>query len=214
MPTLIIIAHRGYWVNAHEKNTKVAFTRALENGFGIETDLRDLNGELVISHDTPNASAMKASEFSDIYRANITSAPVAINIKSDGLHGLISDFINQAGFKSVFVFDMAVPDMRTYLKNLTPTYTRLSEYETHPSFLDDCQGVWLDAFESEWYKPDTISSLLQKNKGVAIVSPELHGRPHLKLWEMLRNNNFHLNNLLSICTDFPMQAKEYFYAQN
>jgi glycerophosphoryl diester phosphodiesterase len=48
-----IIAHRGMWFNKHEQNTLVAFERALENGFGIETDFRDFNGSLVISHDLP-----------------------------------------------------------------------------------------------------------------------------------------------------------------
>ena len=34
-----IIAHRGYWKVSSEMNTRVAFERALINGFGIETDI-------------------------------------------------------------------------------------------------------------------------------------------------------------------------------
>jgi hypothetical protein len=34
-----IIAHRGFWYKPEEKNTLAAFERALQNGFGIETDL-------------------------------------------------------------------------------------------------------------------------------------------------------------------------------
>ena len=209
-----IIAHRGYWVDPDEKNSVIAFTRALENGFGIETDFRDLNGELVVSHDIPTASAMKVAEFIEIYQAHPVSTPMALNIKSDGLHVLIDKFIADAKFKSVFVFDMAVPDMRGYLKNHIPTFTRLSEYEPYPAFLKDCKGVWLDAFESEWYGVEKINSLLNQKKKIAIVSPELHGRPHLDLWELIRAHDFHRNDLMSICTDFPMQAKEYFYVQD
>lgn len=33
-----IIAHRGYWFSAQEKNTEVAFYRAFSMGFGTETD--------------------------------------------------------------------------------------------------------------------------------------------------------------------------------
>ncbi|MBT8545273.1 hypothetical protein G6732_00135 [Polynucleobacter paneuropaeus] len=209
-----IIAHRGYWVDLDEKNSVIAFTRALENGFGIETDFRDLNGELVVSHDIPTASAMKVAEFIEIYQAHPVSTPMALNIKSDGLHVLIDKFIADAKFKSVFVFDMAVPDMRGYLKNHIPTFTRLSEYEPYPAFLKDCKGVWLDAFESEWYGVEKINSLLNHKKKIAIVSPELHGRPHLALWELIRAHDFHRNDLMSICTDFPMQAKEYFYVQD
>ena len=209
-----IIAHRGYWTDSAEKNTSRAFTRALENGFGIETDFRDLNGELVVSHDMPTVGVMKASALIEAYRTHPVSAPMALNIKSDGLHGLMDEFIKYAGFQSSFVFDMAVPDMRPYLKNHIPTFTRLSEYEPYPAFLDSCKGVWLDAFESEWYGADTIASLLNQHKQVAIVSPELHGRAHTTLWEFIKSNNFHRNDLIAICTDFPMHAKEYFYGQN
>ena len=209
-----IIAHRGYWRNPGEKNTAIAFTRALDNGFGIETDFRDLDGELVVSHDIPTAGVMKATEFIEIYRAHPVSAPIAFNIKSDGLHGLIDEFIKHAEFQGSFVFDMAVPDMRNYLKNHIPTFTRLSEYEPYPAFLDSCKGVWLDAFESEWYGVEIIASLLSQKKQIAVVSPELHGRAHSCLWGFIKSNNFHRNDLVSICTDFPVQAKEYFYGQD
>lgn len=209
-----IIAHRGYWLDAVEKNTAIAFTRALENGFGIETDFRDLNEELVVSHDIPTSGAMKATEFVEIYQAHPVSAPMALNIKSDGLCGLIDEFIAHAQFKSVFVFDMAVPDMRGYLQKHIPTFTRLSEYEPHPVFLGSSQGVWLDAFDSEWYSATAITSLLNQKKKMVFVSPELHGRTHLPLWELIKTNHFHRNDLVSICTDFPMQVKEYFYGKD
>ena len=48
-----ILSHRGYWNNLTEKNSKSAFRRSFQLGFGTETDVRDLNGELVISHDMP-----------------------------------------------------------------------------------------------------------------------------------------------------------------
>jgi len=206
-----IIAHRGYWLDSSEKNTEPAFIRALENSFGIETDFRDLNGELVVSHDIPTIGTMKASQFIDLYRTHPVSAPIALNIKSDGLQDLINELMVRAEFKSAFVFDMAVPDMRAYLKNNTPTFARLSEYEPHAVFLDSCKGVWLDAFERRWYDVHTFTFLLNQKKQIVIVSPELHGRAHLSLWEFIKTNNFHRNDLVALCTDFPMHAKEYFY---
>jgi len=87
-----IIAHRGYWLYAAEKNSSVALSRALEHGFGIETDFRDLNGGLVVSHDVPVIGAMKVDEFINLYKQYPVSAPMALNIKSDGLYPLIKDF--------------------------------------------------------------------------------------------------------------------------
>ena len=207
-----ILAHRGYWLNNIEKNTLVAFNRALEYGFGIETDFRDLNGKLVVSHDIPLDGAIQISEFIDLYKKSSTTAPIALNIKSDGLYFLVKNLILQSGMTSYFVFDMSVPDIRGYLCEQIPVFTRLSEYELFPAFLEQSQGVWLDAFESEWYESSLIKNLLDKHKQVAIVSPELHSRSHLKLWEFLKANSFHQNPLILLCTDYPLEAKEYFNA--
>ena len=49
-----ILSHRGYWKTVTEKNTIIAFKRSFNLGFGTETDIRDLNGNLVISHDMPS----------------------------------------------------------------------------------------------------------------------------------------------------------------
>ena len=36
-----ILAHRGFWNSKEERNSIVAFEKAFQNGFGIETDIRD-----------------------------------------------------------------------------------------------------------------------------------------------------------------------------
>lgn len=206
-----LIAHRGYWLEPAEKNTAEAFERALSMGFGIETDFRDLNGTLVVSHDVPTEGVMTAEAFARLFRANPVSAPMALNIKADGLYALIAEFITQCPMPDHFVFDMSVPDARGYLSQNIPVYTRLSEYETAPSFLEQSVGVWLDAFESEWYELKVIDDLLAKGKKVAIVSPELHRRPHKELWERLRAHGLHRDVNVSLCTDFPLDAKDFFH---
>ena len=205
-----LIAHRGYWLNAAEKNMPVAFERALAHGFGIETDFRDLNGKLVISHDVPLEGAMTADDFIALFLSKPVAAPMALNVKSDGLYALMQDFITRSGMKNYFVFDMSVPDTRGYLVKNIPVFTRLSEYETAPSFLPQSTGVWLDAFESEWYGMEVIEQLLAQKKQVAIVSPELHRRPHLALWQQLHERQLHKNPDISLCTDYPLDAKHYF----
>jgi hypothetical protein len=209
-----LIAHRGYWLDPKEKNTETAFLRALTHGYGIETDFRDCNGELVISHDIPLIGAMSASKFIALYHDHPVTAPLALNIKADGLQQLISQFVAEAAFRKYFVFDMAVPDMRGYIHLGLPTYSRQSEYESMPALLSSCQGVWLDAFQSTWYEMGAISSILDQGKGVAIVSPELHGRPHLTFWQCLKDHGLHKHGLVSLCTDFPRQAQEFFNVQN
>ncbi len=45
-----LLAHRGYWSNGIPGNSPEALKRALECGYGIESDVRDYDGTLVISH--------------------------------------------------------------------------------------------------------------------------------------------------------------------
>ena len=66
-----IISHRGLWSNISEKNTKTAFHTSFKNNFGTETDIRDFNGGLVISHDIADSSAINLEDFFSIYNQTI-----------------------------------------------------------------------------------------------------------------------------------------------
>lgn len=207
-----IIAHRGYWIEPTEKNTESAFIRAWENGFGIETDFRDYDNKLIVSHDPGNASSLSANKFFELnQKYNLKNSMLAINAKSDGLQSLIDSITYYFRLKNYFVFDMSIPDALGYVKKEMPIYTRASEFEMQPALLTKSEGIWLDAFETIWYDAKIIHNLLLKNKKIAIVSAELHGRDHLEQWTLLKSNRFHLNPLISLCTDFPMKAKEYFH---
>ena len=205
-----IMAHRGWWLDATEKNSRTAFSKALANGFGIETDIRDCGQELVISHDSPLGNEMPFRDFLALCGDYPASRPLALNIKADGLSAVVAKAVTAAGIKDFFVFDMSVPDALGYLRAELPVYTRLSEYENPPAYLELASGIWLDAFHSTWYGMTLLSSYLASNQPVAIVSPELHQRPHLTLWQQLRAASLHRHPLIALCTDFPDQAQAYF----
>ena len=103
---------------------------------------------------------------------------------------------------------MSVPDMRGYFAIGSNVYTRLSEVEMTPSFFGECQGVWLDAFDDEWFTARTITDLRERGKSVCVVSSELHGRDHAGLWDMLRSIEDRRG--LMLCTDFPDEAQAFF----
>jgi hypothetical protein len=96
------------------------------------------------------------------------------------------------------------------VNNLT-TFSRQSEIEQEPIFYNDVNGIWLDGFESEWYSSELIQAHLDLKKSIAIVSPELHGRDHLSFWHWMKLNNLHLTEKILLCTDFPSDAKLFFY---
>jgi len=207
-----IISHRGYWKRLSEKNTLKAFERSFAHGFGTETDLRDLAGELVISHDPAEIGAIPASKFFALAASCSPCVPLALNIKSDGLQGIVKQALVKAGITDYFLFDMSVPDALKSSQADLRIYTRHSECESHPVLYAESVGVWMDAmFDHSWINPDAIRQHLRAGKKVCVVSPELHQRIHLEFWTLLRSSRLHVEPHLTICTDFPKDAECFFY---
>lgn len=207
-----ILSHRGYWATAGEKNTEKAFRRSFVLGYGTETDIRDCRGELVISHDMASGSEIRCTEFLKLAHEGTvpTGNPLtlALNIKADGLAGELRRLLDSHSMLDCFVFDMSVPDMRSYFDVGIPVFTRMSEVEVHPVWIEQAAGVWLDGFESEWYDISTIEGLLRMGKRVCIVSSELHKRPCHALWERLKPLAGETS--LMLCTDLPEDATRFF----
>ncbi|WP_122236800.1 phosphodiesterase, partial [Pseudomonas syringae] len=175
-------------------------------GFGTETDVRDVAGQLVISHDMPVGGELTLDGLLDIMAGR--NLPLAINVKADGMAPALKKTFARYGHTNWFVFDMAVPDMRSYLIEEVITYSRLSDVEPSPAWLERATGVWLDGFDSEWFSNQVIGDLLSQDKQVCVVSPELHGRDCMALWQQLLE--FRSENRLTLCTDTPVDAAIFF----
>jgi len=208
---MIIISHRGYWIKNDEKNTQLAFHRSFSLGFGVEIDIRDLDGQLVISHDPASRECMKLDAFLQIYLEYPSRPTLALNIKADGLQTELHRQLTMSGIVNYFVFDMAVPDGILYLRSGMNTYTRQSEYEPIPPYYAKAHGVWLDEFYEHWLSDEVIENHIAAGKAVCLVSPELHKRPYASEWAHYRQLEESLGkDVLMLCTDFPMHAKEFF----
>ena len=204
-----IIAHRGFWKKKVDQNTQASFKMAIEYGYGIETDIRDKNGQIVISHDLPRGKVLKLKDLLNLYVKKSSNSTLALNIKSDGLQTELVKLIRQYDIKNYFIFDMSIPENIKYLKTSLEIYARLSEYEkNYKNF--NCKGLWIDQFNSDWVKPKKIIHLLKSKKKVCLVSSELHNRHKGQLWNMILENNINKYNNFMLCTDFPNKAKKYF----
>lgn len=202
-----IIAHRGYWLFEKEKNTKIAFERAFDNDFGVETDLRDYCGELVISHNIPQGEEITVEEFFALYKEKNKQTCLALNIKADGLQEKLKFLLEKYSIKNYFLFDMSIPDTIGYINQKLNIFSRKSEYETELPFYEKSTGVWLDCFKSDWITNQEIASHLKACKNVCIVSSELHKREHKNAWQKYKPLN--TKNIM-LCTDYPQEAKEFF----
>jgi hypothetical protein len=210
---MLIISHRGFWLQNAEKNTLAAFERSFQLGYGTETDVRDFNGQLVISHDIATSDCITLKRFFDILNENASEAlTIALNIKADGLYEKLSSQIKDRCFKlkhKFFVFDMSIPDMKLYINGGDiPVFTRMSEIEKNPAWIEESRGIWLDSFGDEWYDSELVNKLILAGKDVCIVSPELHKRNYEKHWnEISKISN--TGNLI-LCTDLPTKAQDFF----
>lgn len=206
-----ILAHRGYWKETGEKNTPQALRKAFEKGYGIESDVRDFMGEMVISHDIATSSSQKAEEVFEWLHEFDDKYCFAVNIKADGLKNIINQFTKKYGIKNYFLFDMSIPQAVEFSEMGLTYFTRQSDVEPEPNMYENAAGVWMDGFYSvEWLTEEAVKKHIANNKYVCIVSPELHGKEYKPFWEKLKNFQIDFDKVM-LCTDKPDEAKEFFY---
>ena len=94
-----ILAHRGYWNGTIKSNSPEALRTALEKGYGFESDVRDYMGKMVISHNIADPSCQDAEEVFRWLREFDDRFCFAINIKADGLKGILKACLDKYGAK-------------------------------------------------------------------------------------------------------------------
>lgn len=205
-----ILSHRGYWEKEDEKNSVNAIKKAFDKGFGIESDIRDLDGKLVISHNPADSTCPLAEDVFKLMRDNQDKYCFAINIKADGLNEILEELLAKYRIDNYFTFDMSVPQMLEYREKGIRYYTRQSEYEKEPVLYKESAGVWVDAFEDDkWITEELIQKHMENGKIVCIVSPDLHKKNNLEFWKRLSSFKIDWKQIM-LCTDNPDDAKEYF----
>jgi hypothetical protein len=204
-----ILSHRGLWRRPEERNTKTAFAESFEAGFGTETDLRDICGEIVISHDMPKGNEMPFEELLKLMDGR--NLPLALNIKADGMALKIKEALQKFNHTNYFTFDMSIPELVFQIKQGLCVYTGMSDIMPEPVLADKAGGIWLDCFYSDWYGTDTLDSLVSRYKAVCVVSADLHKRDTEKQWAVIKRAECFLTDNITLCTDKPFEAKRFFH---
>lgn len=211
---MTILAHRGIWRNKNQQNSVSGLMDAIAGGFGVELDIRDYCGNLVLSHDIADRSSPLFEDFLECYSNMNSNMPLAINVKSDGLAPLVAKAVSSFGVDNYFCFDMSVPEQFAYIRQHLKIAQRISNYDFMPSKLDACTPVWVDTFGEDQLPTDILSILVDGDALMAIVSTELHGHDHNGLWQSLRDWIMYKGLIgdtrVMLCTDFPFEAEEYF----
>lgn len=199
------------WDRDAGKNTLAAFERSFAAGFGVELDIRDYQGKLVVSHDVASDKAVDFVKFLKLY-SQFNNLPLAVNIKADGLRPLCAQLFRDYKVKNYFLFDMSAPECLGFLKSKMNVFTRQSEFEGNPCFYAQAKGVWMDEFTKHWITPAMVGRHLKNRKKVCLVSPELHHRAYQRVWQeykrMIQRRD---TDQLMLCTDHPLEARRFFY---
>ncbi len=203
------MAHRGLWNAQVKGNSLQALQGALKAGFGVETDVRDLDGRLVVSHDPAKSGSLSFDGFLDAVEDINPSAVLALNVKADGLQQLLLESLSKYDLPNVLFFDMSFPTQYVFSKAFKPKNiaTRQSEFEPEPALYSSCGWVWIDCLTREWIAKEEIERHLKNGKKLCFVSPELHGRNQKPFWRFLKEMN---GPDLFLCTDLPIQARGFF----
>ena len=235
MKRLEIVEHRTGWCDDFStfedkslQNTHQGFVNSFARGNGVETDIRDVKGELVISHDMPKGTELTFEEMLKIYNDHNCKGLLALNVKCDGMQKKIKDLLEKYDVTNYFMFDMSVPDTLGYLQLGVRSFVRDSEHEVNPKIsspiiYEGCDGVWLDQFmpgQPSRVTYDLMKKYLDEGKHISIVSPELHpwGRDekqlYLAAWSEYKKafDRFSDEEMarISLCTDLPLQAETFF----
>lgn len=202
-----IYAHRGIWQQRFQQNSKLGIEQCYGLDFGVETDFRSLNGDLVISHDPIiNSKPLLVSEI------QFYNMPVAINIKEDGLVNQYRAFLDKNRNSYSFLFDGSIPEMQKIRKEGLPHALRLSEFETSLSW--DTNFIWVDSFFDNWWINNKKIEKYLQTHFVVYVSPEIHQRSHSEAWTYLRNIRDNVSCNFGVCTDLPIELRTFLYETN
>lgn len=207
-----ILSHRGFWLKPEEKNKRDAFIRSFDAGMGTETDLRDICGKIVISHDMPKGDEISFEEVLQLM--NGRNLPLALNIKADGQAEAIKALLKKYNHTNYFCFDMSIPDMVVQIKSGLNVFGGKSDILAQIVLFDEVSGIWLDSFYSDWFSASDIDELINQGKKVCIVSADLHQRDTKKQWDIIKSCSSFENDTLLLCTDYPLKAKEFFHDKN
>lgn len=242
-----IIAHRGGFLpegpipQVRDKytipeNTLGAFKRALENGWGIETDVRlTENGQFVLSHDdNVNQTLVTVPTLDEL--CQLAPPFVAFQIKRGGnqesggvkIGRAVAQGIRQYGLKKSILFDATLEEAQVLHREIPWLNLSVSMGEDNYSptiytpqqvLSSDFTSVFSSVWADEWkisrsiYNEEMFKKLRNAYSGrVDVISPELHYNENHPLSHDLERLKKLWKELISwqvdgICTDYPTTLK-------
>lgn len=187
---MLIVDHR---VNTLEGLREVPSHR------GVEIDVRDYDGDLVLAHD-PLEGGVRLDDF---LRA-CDHALVIFNVKCAGLEDPVLELARRRGVERFFFLDVSGPALVALSqggeRRVAVRYSEHEPIEFALAFAGRVDWVWVDCFTRLPLDPASHRRLAEHFR-LCLVSPELQGHPRATVQDYRRQ----LDGLPvdAVCTDFP-----------
>ncbi|EEF59567.1 hypothetical protein [Pedosphaera parvula] len=222
---ITIMAHRANLTGPRSvvENSLAACAKALELGFGLETDLRrDAAGEFYISHDPhPRTPDNALDAYTNIFKQH-PEMELAINVKELGYEPVLIELMKAGRLgRKCFYFDFELLESRTPGSsqkkirslpggNQVRMASRLSDRNES---LAQClsipaEVVWADEFDSLWLTESEVKKVQEAGRLFYVISPEIHGFDRAAMrrrWQDFKS--WHIDG---ICTDYALDARDFF----
>lgn len=143
---------------------------------GIEFDIRDTGGEIVVQHDP----FLGGQLFTDFLKFCPSNKFYIVNVKSEGIERRAIADLEAHGITQFFLLDCSIPMMiRLGKEGERRLAVRFSEYEslaTVEATAPFVSWVWVDVFTQLPLTSFVEKFLRQRGLKLCLVSPELQGQ--------------------------------------
>jgi hypothetical protein len=143
---------------------------------GMEFDIRDSNGHILVTHDPYSTTGMELESFV-IRLPKIDNFLYIVNVKSEGIEERAREILERNEITNFFFLDSSFPTIVKMSNAGEKRFAiRASEYETVQTavqMMGKVDYVWIDCFTK--FNPDHVMIAKHGCKyKVCLVSPELH----------------------------------------
>ena len=173
IPDTMYLAHR---VNVLSKElAEDIFSRCC----GIEFDIRDSAGELIVVHDAFMTDYYQTfSEFLTFCRPDKF---YIVNVKAEGIEQRAIHMLEAAGIRNFFLLDVGIPAMmrlhKTGETRFAIRYSEVEPMENVDALKHIGTWVWVDCFTKYSLTREVAQTFKSWGLKICLVSPDLQGRP-------------------------------------
>jgi len=159
---------------AHRIN-RIKELKKIPKEYGVELDLRDFGGRLVLQHEP----FMDGEDFAE-YLKHYDHGTMILNIKSERIEYKVLELVQKYNIKDYFFLDSSFPMIYSLSKSGEKNIAlRFSEFEGIDTILNmkgKIDWIWVDCFSKLPIDNENYNLLKQHGFKFCLVSPELQGQ--------------------------------------